>query len=199
MERILENWSRFLTEEKKPSTIEKEKQRKKRKKAFQGLDDLQKDLLEKKKTGPGCEDPANPFHGEDGRFTDPDDEPKGSWSCPEKPKKKARRGRSLRFTKNPCGRGSRYRCKDGSAKWEESMDKGRIDPETIRQAIRAELEEVLRAYEDFLDDQEQLLEQGSEEEMMKWCRRRGLLSLQRFLQIQDAFERSAKGALNKKD
>ncbi len=198
MERILESWNRFIVEEKKQSTIEKEKQRKRRKKVHLGMDELARDLTEKKKTGPGCKDRGSPFHDEDGRFTDPDENPKGSWSCPEKVKK-SRRGRSLRFTRNPCGRGSKYRCKDGSAKWEESLDKQSPERESIRQVIRDELEDVLLAYEDFLDDQEQLLEQGSEKEMMKWCRRRGLLSLQKFLEIQDAFERSAKGSLKKKD
>ncbi len=197
MERLLENWNRFLTEEKKQSTIEKEKQRKRRKKVHLGMDELTKDLTEKKKSGPGCEDPGSPFHDEDGKFTDPDEEPGGSWSCPEK-KKKSRRGRSLRFTKNPCGRGAKYRCKDGSAKWEETLEKEAPEVAGLKQVIRDELKDVLLAYEDYLDDQEQLLEQGSDKEMLKWCRRRGMMSLQRFLQIQDAFERSAKGDLNKK-
>ena len=199
MEQLLENWNRFIQEEKKQSTIDKERQRKRKKKVHLGTDELLNDLREKKvKRGPGCEDPGSPFHDEDGKFASPEEHPAGSWSCPDK-KKKSRRGRSLRFTKNPCGRGAKHRCKDGSEKWEEGVENQVIDLEQLKQLISAELQDILASYEDYLDDQEQLLEQGNDKEMLKWCRRRGMMSLQRFLQIQDAFERSAKGDLNKKD
>lgn len=229
MDYITENWNRFLREEKKESTKKKERDEKRKKAAGMGMldafSDDEKDLLntnslfeddldeadKPKKTGPGCKRPGAPFHDEDGLFTDPDEEPAGSWSCPQKGQT-SRRGRSLRFTKVPCGRKGKFRCKDGSAKWEEALEPSAqdgedgdpddrydlIDKESLSRLIRDELQEVLLAYEDYLDDQESQLDEGNEQQMLKWCRQRGLFSMQRFLQIQDAFERSAKGDLNKK-
>jgi hypothetical protein len=63
---------------------------------------------------------GNPFRDENGKFTNPDDEPYGSWinmkpDC-EKRGKLKRRGRKEMFTKLGCGRNEPYRCKDGSEK-----------------------------------------------------------------------------------
>jgi hypothetical protein len=74
----------------------------------------------------------NPHHGKDGKFVDPEKEA-GSYSM-EKPDSnspddctwgQARRSsanRSTQSTKRDCGRKGRYRCKDGSKKYEEALN-----------------------------------------------------------------------------
>jgi hypothetical protein len=233
MDYITENWQRFLREEKKESTKKKERDEKRKKAAGMGMldafSDDEKDLLntnalyedeleEADKKKPGCIDPGNPWHNDQGELTDPDADKTGSWSCPTKGKT-SRQGRSKRWTKLPCGRAGKFRCKDGSAKWEEGQDPSPaeledddhgdrdadhpgydlIDKESLRRLIHDELQEVLVAYEDYLDDQENLIDEGNEKVMLKWCRQRGLFSMQRFLAIQNQFELSAKGDLNKKE
>ena len=231
MDYITENWQRFLREEKKESTKKKERDEKRKKAAGMGMldafSDDEKDLLntnalfedeleEADKKPPGCIDPGNPWHNDQGELTDPDADKTGSWSCPTKGQT-SRKGRSKRFTKVPCGRKGKFRCKDGSAKWEEGQDPSPaeleddddgdrdddrydlIDKESLRRLIHDELQEVLVAHEDYLDDQEQLIDEGNEKAMLKWCRQRGLFSMQRFLAIQNQFELSAKGDLNKKE
>ena len=74
--------------------------------------------IKKRKTNKGCV--GNPFRDEFGKYTNPEDEPYGSWvnmkaGC-EKRGKLKRRGRKEMFTKLPCGRNEPYRCKDGSEK-----------------------------------------------------------------------------------
>jgi len=73
----------------------------------------------------GCGGRYSPWHDEEGRFTNPDEVPEGSWSCKDK-KQKSRRGRSTRFTKTPCGRkarakGKNVRCHDGAVMGEELL------------------------------------------------------------------------------
>ena len=70
-------------------------------------------------------------HGLDGKFVNPYDE-KGSFSigkgntsgkdCDWGKASRKKANRSHQFVRQPCGRNSKYRCKDGSAKWEESND-----------------------------------------------------------------------------
>ena len=102
-----------------------------------GADDLAKGGLTKGYVGmkeakrkPQCH-AYNGNHGEDGRFVDPKKE-KGSYSVKppdsDSPQpcdygKAARKSanRSHQWTRQPSGRAGKYRCKDGSAKWEESL------------------------------------------------------------------------------
>lgn len=94
---------------------------------YVGLDALE----ERKKRKPQCH-AYNGNHGLDGRFVDPYKE-KGSYSVKppdsDSPKdcdygKAARKSanRSHQWTKQPCGRDGKYRCKDGSEKYEESLN-----------------------------------------------------------------------------
>tara|TARA_A100001515_G_scaffold142245_1_gene140621 strand:+ start:1918 stop:2718 length:801 start_codon:yes stop_codon:yes gene_type:complete len=94
-----------------------------------GLDSVRLEE-EKKKRKPACY-AYQGNHGMDGKFVNPYDE-KGSYSM-KKPDSdspddcdwgKASRksaNRSHSWVKQPCGRGAKYRCKDGSAKWEENL------------------------------------------------------------------------------
>jgi hypothetical protein len=97
-----------------------------------------KNTRRRKTKNSGCNLPLNPFHSTDGSFASPDSDPKGSWSCPDKTQR-SRRGRSLRFTRTPCGRrarekGSDVRCHDGK----------KLDEE-LYQYIRSLVEEELSA------------------------------------------------------
>ena len=71
----------------------------------------------------------SPWHGEDGRWVNPDKEA-GSYSmakpdgdspddCDHGKTSRKASNRSQQWVKKPCGRGAKHRCKDGSAKWEE--------------------------------------------------------------------------------
>lgn len=70
-------------------------------------------------------------HGLDGKFVNPYDE-KGSFSigkgntsgkdCDWGQASRKSANRSHQWVKRDCGRNSKYRCKDGSPKWEESKD-----------------------------------------------------------------------------
>jgi len=85
------------------------------------LDEMIDDEIEeikKKKPAKNCQ--GNPFRDENGKYTNPDNEPYGSWinmkpDC-EKRGKLRRRGKKQMFTNLPCGRNSKYRCKDGTEK-----------------------------------------------------------------------------------
>ena len=114
----------------------KENERQRKDRLFSGYDEFKKlslgiteqeldemidaeiDEIKKRKTNKGCV--GNPFRDDLGKFTDPEDEPYGSWinmkpGC-EKRGKLKRRGRKEMFTKLPCGRNEPYRCKDGTEK-----------------------------------------------------------------------------------
>lgn len=73
----------------------------------------------------------NPSHNDMGEFTNPEKE-KGSSSmappdanspedCTWGQARRSSANRSTQSTKRPCGRAGRYRCKDGSKKYEESL------------------------------------------------------------------------------
>lgn len=110
---------------------ESENERKER--LFPGFDDLRKlshGVTEKKKRKPQCHAYAA-NHGLDGRFVNPEDEA-GSYSmkatdsgspdnCDHGKASRKKANRSHQWVKQPCGRGSKYRCKDGSEKWEEEL------------------------------------------------------------------------------
>ena len=93
-----------------------------------GLDSVA--LQEKKPRKKQCH-AYNPFHGNDGQFVNPEKE-SGSSSmrppdkdspddCTWGQNRRSSANRSTQSTKRPCGRAGKYRCKDGTAKWEESL------------------------------------------------------------------------------
>tara|TARA_Y100000310_G_scaffold344108_1_gene455156 strand:- start:1209 stop:1706 length:498 start_codon:yes stop_codon:yes gene_type:complete len=106
----------------------------------------------KKKGGSaGCDRPISPWHGEDGKFVNPDEKTAGSWSCEEKGQT-SRRGRSKRFTKVPCGRkaraaGKNVRCHDGKVIDEDLFGyiRGLVEEELLGQV--AEPTSPIREYE----------------------------------------------------
>lgn len=73
----------------------------------------------------------NPSHNDSGEFTNPEQEKGSSSMAPPDAKSpddctwgQARRSsanRSTQSTKRPCGRAGKYRCKDGSKKYEEAL------------------------------------------------------------------------------
>ena len=100
-----------------------------------------------------------PYHSaDDGRFVNPDKE-KGSYSmaAPDKDSpddctwgKSSRKSanKSRQAVKQPCGRGAKHRCKDGSAKWEEQLIKDGVEEQDaayIRGIISQELRRALQA------------------------------------------------------
>jgi hypothetical protein len=73
----------------------------------------------------------NPYKGKDGKFVDPEKEA-GSYSmkkpdsnspddCTWGQARRSSANRSTQSTKRPCGRKGRWRCKDGSKKYEEQL------------------------------------------------------------------------------
>ena len=108
---------------------------------------------EKKKVKKNCHD-YNPYHSaDDGKFVDPDKE-KGSYSmaqgsgdCTWGKSSRKSANRSRQAVKQPCGRGAKYRCKDGSAKWESLNNEGieQQDAAYIRGIISTELKRALQA------------------------------------------------------
>jgi len=95
------------------------------------LRSLGRGIVEKKKPKTNCH-AYSPYHAaDDGRFVDPDKE-RGSYSmkkpdggspddCSWGQSSRKQPNRSRQAVKSPCGRGSKYRCKDGSEKWEEVL------------------------------------------------------------------------------
>jgi len=98
-----------------------------------------------------------PYHSaDDGKFVDPDKE-KGSYSMaspsPDSPDdcswgKSSRKSanRSRQAVKQPCGRDSKFRCKDGSPKWESQQleeDQLEVDSAYLRGIIGQELQKAL--------------------------------------------------------
>ena len=98
-----------------------------------------------------------PYHAaDDGKFVDPDKEP-GSYSMaspsPDSPEdctwgKSSRKSsnKSRQAVKQPCGRGAKHRCKDGSAKWEEGLideDQMTVDSAYLRGIIGTELKKAM--------------------------------------------------------
>ena len=86
-----------------------------------------KEKEEKQEVDEGCEGDA--FHDTLGRFTNPNDD-KGSYSIRDKSCKRAgqrKRPQASKYSvaippsKKACGRNSKWRCKDGTAKWEEQL------------------------------------------------------------------------------
>ena len=78
----------------------------------------------KKKRKKNCQK-GNPYHGREGRFVDPKED-SGSWSldkgagsgkdCEHGQSKRPSRNKREVWTKRPCGRSGKYRCKDGTVK-----------------------------------------------------------------------------------
>ena len=94
-----------------------------------GLDNVA--LQEKKKPRKKQCHAYNPSHNDSGEFTNPDKE-KGSSSmappdgnspddCTWGQARRSSANRSTQSTKRPCGRAGRYRCKNGSKKYEEAL------------------------------------------------------------------------------
>ncbi len=78
--------------------------------------------VEEAKKKPNCS-AGNPNHsGDDGKFVAPEDED-GSWSLVNAKGSNCSRGQAQRkgkkqmFVRIKCGRGAKYRCRDGSEKW----------------------------------------------------------------------------------
>ena len=124
---------------------------------YDSIKTLSKGIVEAKKPVKKNCRAYNPYHaGDDGKFVDPDKE-KGSYSMASpdtgSPKNctwgKASRkssNRSRQAVKQPCGRAGKYRCKDGSEKWEESIlseDEVTMDTAYVRGIIQQELKRFL--------------------------------------------------------
>ena len=98
------------------------------------LDDDGEEVEEgkKKKDGKKWCGPGQPYHDEDGKWVDPDTAPgssslaKSGADCKHGQAKRPSSNRTERFTKVKCGRGSKYRCKDGSEKWEFVTGEGGV-------------------------------------------------------------------------
>jgi len=98
-----------------------------------------------------------PYHSaDDGQFVDPDKE-KGSYSmaapdsdssddCSWGKSSRKSANRSRQAVKQPCGRDSKYRCKDGSPKWESQQieeDQLSVDSAYLRGIISQELQKAI--------------------------------------------------------
>ena len=114
-------------------------------------DEADEDDLEEVKKN--CHD-YNPYHGaDDGRFVDPDKH-KGSYSmksgdgdCSWGQSSRKGANRSRQAVKQPCGRGAKHRCKDGSEKWEEGVKAEGVEQQDaayIRGIITQELRTVIQ-------------------------------------------------------
>ena len=114
---------------------------------------LTKGIVEKKPRKPQCH-AYNPSHNDEGQFTDPDKE-KGSSSMakpdPQSPddcawgqNRRMKPNRSTQATKRPCGRKGKYRCKDGTEKWEEGLEQQ--DAAYLRGIISQELEAAIKKH-----------------------------------------------------
>jgi len=99
---------------------------------YDQLSSLANGIAEKKKPRKKQCHAYNPSHDDEGRFTDPEKrkgsssmKPPGSGSPEDCTWGQARRvsaNRSTQTTQRPCGRAGKYRCKDGTEKWEEGVD-----------------------------------------------------------------------------
>jgi len=109
---------------------------------------------EKKAVKKNCHD-YNPYHSaDDGKFVDPDKE-RGSYSmaqgdgdCTWGKSSRKSANRSRQAVKQPCGRGAKHRCKDGSPKWEgiEREGMGQQDAAYLRGIISQELEQAIKKH-----------------------------------------------------
>lgn len=122
------------------------------------LDTLGNGIAEKKKpVKVNCHN-YSPYHsGKDGKFVDPDKEA-GSYSmakpdadssddCTWGQSSRKSANRSRQAVKAPCGRGAKYRCRDGSEKWEEQLETEGIEQQDaayLRGIISQELQKALR-------------------------------------------------------
>ena len=137
----------------------------------------------------------NPHHSADGRFTDPEKE-SGSYSmrkpdasspddCTWGQARRSSANRSTQSTKRPCGRAGKYRCKDGSAKWEETLEllEAMSDDE-----IREGKQEQFEAYMSGIISRE--LERAIQKHMQsQGC------SFNQLIRAMDLWSRSEKGSL----
>jgi hypothetical protein len=109
-------------------------------------------MSEAKKKRPHCH-PGNPYRDQQGRFTDPEAD-KGSYSVPDPDggspancqhgqRRRSRPTRSTQATQRPCGRKGRFRCKDGSRKYEEQLQRLQTLHEGDRQQFEAYLSGVI--------------------------------------------------------
>tara|TARA_Y100000310_G_C20690703_1_gene822005 strand:+ start:3350 stop:4102 length:753 start_codon:yes stop_codon:yes gene_type:complete len=123
------------------------------------MDTLSHGIAEKKKkkVKVNCRQ-HNPYHSATtGEFVDPDKEA-GSYSmkgptpdsqddCSWGKSSRKQANRSRQAVKQPCGRGAKYRCKDGSEKWEEQLETEGIqqqDAAYMRGILSQELQKALR-------------------------------------------------------
>ncbi len=113
---------------------------------YKELQSLSRGITEKKKRKKQCI-PGNANHAaSDGRFVDPYKE-KGSWSidkgstsgkdCSWGQASRKSANRSQQFVKRDCGRNAKYRCKDGSPKWEN------LNPEMNSSLSSATFDELI--------------------------------------------------------
>lgn len=105
-------------------------------------------MSEAEKKKPHCH-PGNPYHDQKGRFTDPKKD-KGSYSVPsadsDSPpdcqygqRRRSSATKSTQATKRPCGRSGKYRCKDGSEKYEEQL----VRLQSLQEGDRTQFEAYL--------------------------------------------------------
>lgn len=142
---------------------EKESEQDRRERIFNGskeLDRLARGVVEKKKPRKKQCHAYNPFHsGKDGTFVNPEKEsgsssmapPDGSSpdDCTWGQNRRNSANRSTQSTKRPCGRQGKYRCKDGSKKWEEELvheDNEQQLVSYIEATVKAVLEDFLKAF-----------------------------------------------------
>ena len=138
----------------------------------------------------------NPYHGEDGKFVDPD-KSAGSYSmakpdgqspddCDYGQTSRKSANRSQQWVKRPCGRGAKYRCRNGSEKWEE----GRlIDTDETSQVDEGKQEQL----EAFLSG---VISRELERSIQKHMRANGC-SFQQLIQAMTAWSQAEKGGVKK--
>jgi|MDTB01.2.fsa_nt_gb hypothetical protein len=138
----------------------------------------------------------SPWHGKDGRFVNPDKEA-GSYSmakpdgqspddCDYGQTSRKSSNRSQQWVKRPCGRGAKYRCRDGSKKWQE----GRlIDTEETSQVDEGKQEQL----EAFLSG---VISRELERSIQKHMNANGC-SFSQLIQAMTAWSQAEKGGVKK--
>jgi len=137
----------------------------------------------------------NPFHNAQGEWTSPEKEA-GSDSmkkpdasspddCTWGQARRSSANRSTQSTKRPCGRAGKYRCKDGSAKWEETLELlEAMSDDEIREGKQEQFEAYLSG----------IISRELERAIQKHMQSQGC-SFNQLIRAMDLWSRSEKGSL----